>query len=99
MLCVETRCIVILFAFVIQVVCNSMCVNVISGRGPLVRASIAAAREAGRQLRVYAVEKNPAAVVHIQAMVNEQGWHDKVTIIAQDMRTWEPTEKVCIESY
>lgn len=58
------------------------------------RASLAAAREAGRKLRVYAVEKNPAAVVHIQAMVAAQGWHDTVTVIAQDMRLWEPTEKV-----
>jgi hypothetical protein len=45
-----------------------------AGRGPLVRASIRAAAEAGRLLRVYAVEKNPAAVVHIQAMVDREGW-------------------------
>jgi len=37
-----------------------------AGRGPLVRASLRAAKEARRKLKVYAVEKNPAAVVHIQ---------------------------------
>ena len=35
-----------------------------AGRGPLVRASIAAARQADRTIRkIYAVEKNPNAVV------------------------------------
>ena len=34
-----------------------------AGRGPLVRASIRAADEAGRKVRVYAVEKNPNAIV------------------------------------
>jgi hypothetical protein len=67
----------------------------VAGRGPLVRASLAAAAATGRQLRVYAVEKNPSAVVHIQAMVVSQGWEDLVTIVGQDMRLWEPPEKVC----
>ncbi len=49
----------------------------------------------GRRLRVYAVEKNLAAVVHIQGMVVAEGWQDRVTIIAQDMRAWEPPEQVC----
>lgn len=65
-----------------------------SGRGPLVRASLAAAAASGRKLRVYAVEKNPAAVVHIQAMVVSQGWEDVVTIVGQDMRLWQPPELV-----
>jgi len=34
-----------------------------AGRGPLVRASLAAGEESGRKVRVYAVEKNPNAVV------------------------------------
>lgn len=58
------------------------------------RASMAAAKVTGRRLRVYAVEKNPAAIVHIQAMVQAEGWQDVVSIIAQDMRDWEPPEKV-----
>lgn len=34
-----------------------------AGRGPLVRASLRAAKDSQRQIRVYAVEKNPNAVV------------------------------------
>lgn len=34
-----------------------------AGRGPLVSASLRAAREAGRKLKIYAVEKNPNAVI------------------------------------
>lgn len=34
-----------------------------AGRGPLVTASINAARKAERKLKVYAVEKNPNAIV------------------------------------
>lgn len=34
-----------------------------AGRGPLVRAAVAAAQQADRKIRVFAVEKNPNAVV------------------------------------
>ena len=34
-----------------------------AGRGPLVRCSLAAAAKTGRKIKVYAVEKNPNAVV------------------------------------
>lgn len=34
-----------------------------AGRGPLVNASLRAAKQADRKLKVYAVEKNPNAVV------------------------------------
>ena len=34
-----------------------------AGRGPLVRASLRAAHDAKRNIRVYAVEKNPNAVI------------------------------------
>jgi predicted RNA methylase len=42
-----------------------------AGRGPLVRASLAAAHETQRRVRVYAVEKNPNAVVtlHVRRTV------------------------------
>lgn len=50
-----------------------------AGRGPLVRSSMQAAKRAGRRLRVYAVEKNPNAVVHIQAMLRREGWEDDVS--------------------
>jgi protein arginine N-methyltransferase 5 len=64
-----------------------------AGRGPLVRASIAAAEAVGRPLRVYALEKNPAALVHVQAMVaRHPGWSRVVTIVGADMRDWDPPE-------
>ena len=44
-----------------------------AGRGPLVTASLAAAARAGRKLRVYAVEKNPNAVVTLHNLVATQG--------------------------
>lgn len=34
-----------------------------AGRGPLVNATLRAARQAARRVRIYAVEKNPNAVV------------------------------------
>lgn len=34
-----------------------------AGRGPLVNASLRAARHADRKLKIYAVEKNPNAIV------------------------------------
>jgi protein arginine N-methyltransferase 5 len=42
---------------------------------------MAAAAQAGRRLRVYAVEKNPAALVHIQALVAREGWADSVRLV------------------
>lgn len=44
-----------------------------AGRGPLVRASLKAADTTGRKLRVYAVEKNPNAVVTLQNLVISEG--------------------------
>ena len=44
-----------------------------AGRGPLVRASLAAADAAGRPLRVYAVEKNANAVITLQNLVQSEG--------------------------
>ena len=40
-----------------------------AGRGPLVRASLRASEKTGRKLQVYAVEKNPNAVVTLQNLV------------------------------
>ena len=66
-----------------------------AGRGPLVTASLAAARAAGRRLRVWAVEKNPNAVVHLNARAALENWHD-VTIIHADMRDWKAPEQADI---
>ncbi|CAH2061266.1 unnamed protein product [Thlaspi arvense] len=67
-----------------------------AGRGPLVRASLQAAEETGRKLKVYAVEKNPNAVVTLHDLVKTRGWEGTVTVISRDMRFWNAPEKADI---
>lgn len=67
-----------------------------AGRGPLVRASLQAAEETGRKLRVYAVEKNLNAVVTLHSLVKLEGWENVVTIVASDMRCWTSPEEADI---
>ncbi|XP_051129956.1 protein arginine N-methyltransferase 1.5 [Andrographis paniculata] len=67
-----------------------------AGRGPLVRASLQAAEETERKLKVYAVEKNPNAVVTLHSLVKLEGWEDVVTIVSSDMRDWDAPEKADI---
>ncbi|KAL0687219.1 hypothetical protein Bca4012_086896 [Brassica carinata] len=59
-----------------------------AGRGPLVRASLQAAEETGRKMKVYAVEKNPNAVVTLHNLVKMEG--------SCDMRFWSAPEKADI---
>jgi protein arginine N-methyltransferase 5 len=64
-----------------------------AGRGPLVRAAFRAASAAKRTLRVYAVEKNPNAVVTLMAQKESLAqWRDSVTVVSADMRTWQAPE-------
>lgn len=64
-----------------------------AGRGPLVAASLRAARRADVAVAVWAVEKNPNAVHSLRhKRRTEEGWHC-VEVIAQDMRTWEAPRK------
>ncbi|XP_039018708.1 protein arginine N-methyltransferase 1.5-like isoform X1 [Hibiscus syriacus] len=67
-----------------------------AGRGPLVRASLQAAEETGRKLKVYAVEKNPNAVVTLHSLVKLEGWENIVTIVSCDMRLWNAPERADI---
>ncbi|KAK1551262.1 hypothetical protein Q3G72_032999 [Acer saccharum] len=67
-----------------------------AGRGPLVRASLQAAEETGRKLKVYAVEKNPNAVVTLHSLVKLESWENIVTIVSCDMRHWDAPEKADI---
>ncbi|XP_001600397.1 protein arginine N-methyltransferase 5 [Nasonia vitripennis] len=66
-----------------------------AGRGPLVRAALNASANAKRQIKVYAVEKNPNAVLTLQALQQEM-WGDVVTIVSSDMRDWNAPEKADI---
>ncbi|KAM9427168.1 protein arginine N-methyltransferase 5 isoform 1-T1 [Salvelinus alpinus] len=66
-----------------------------AGRGPLVNASLRAAKQADRKLRIYAVEKNPNAVVTLENWKFEE-WGDQVTVVSCDMREWAAPEKADI---
>ena len=48
-----------------------------AGRGPLVRRALVAASQAERNIKLYAVEKNPNAVLTLHAW-KEMEWGDKV---------------------
>ncbi|XP_075346854.1 LOW QUALITY PROTEIN: protein arginine N-methyltransferase 5 [Mycteria americana] len=62
-----------------------------AGRGPLVNATLRAARQAARRVRVYAVEKNPNAVVTLESWQYEE-WGAQVTVVPRDMREWQAPE-------
>ena len=62
-----------------------------AGRGPLVRASLQAAELACRKIHVYAVEKNPNAIVTLLTQ-KEEDWKDRVDVVSSDMRKWNPKE-------
>uniref|UniRef100_A0A3B4EDC2 Protein arginine N-methyltransferase 5 n=1 Tax=Pygocentrus nattereri TaxID=42514 RepID=A0A3B4EDC2_PYGNA len=66
-----------------------------AGRGPLVNSSLRAAKQADRKLRVYAVEKNPNAVITLENWKFEE-WGDQVTVVSCDMRDWAAPEKADI---
>lgn len=60
-----------------------------AGRGPLVTASLQAAKSAGVvHIKIYAVEKNVNAIVTLE-LLNRTKWiQDDVTIVSSDMREW-----------
>ncbi|KAL3859783.1 hypothetical protein ACJMK2_009977 [Sinanodonta woodiana] len=67
-----------------------------AGRGPLVRASLTAANQAQRKIRkIYAVEKNPNAVVTLENL-REEMWGEQVEVVSCDMREWVAPEKADI---
>lgn len=66
-----------------------------AGRGPLVQATLNAAHMAMRNIKLYAVEKNPYAINTLEHRVKHE-WKNMVTLIHEDMRTYEPPEKADI---
>jgi protein arginine N-methyltransferase 5 len=51
------------------------CVMVVgAGRGPLVLASLRAAARAGKKITMFAIEKNPNAVVYLNQLKKSQAW-------------------------
>ncbi|CEG38483.1 protein arginine n [Plasmopara halstedii] len=66
-----------------------------AGRGPLVRSALRAALAANRKTRMFAVEKNPNAVITLRNLKTSEKW-DNVTIVASDMRNWRTDERADI---
>eukprot|EP01134_Creolimax_fragrantissima_P003505 CFRG3505T1 len=63
-----------------------------AGRGPLVRGCLMAAQRADRKIKLYAIEKNPNAIITLQGWKADV-WGDTVTIHSGDMRDFKPAEK------
>jgi len=53
-----------------------------------VKASLRAAGRAEKEIKVWAVEKNPNAIVTLLNLKSDE-WGDKVTVISSDMRDWK----------
>lgn len=66
-----------------------------AGRGPLVRAALNAAEIINQPIKVYAIEKNPNAVLTLQGLQKEI-WGNNVQIVFSDMREWDAPEKADI---
>ncbi|KAL3472118.1 PRMT5 arginine-N-methyltransferase-domain-containing protein [Aspergillus californicus] len=59
-----------------------------AGRGPLVTRAIKASVQAGVEIDLWVVEKNPNAFVLLQRH-NENFWGGKGTLVHSDMRSWK----------
>lgn len=66
-----------------------------AGRGPIVQAALNASYIIGRKIKLYAIEKNPYAISTLEDRVRYE-WKDRVTLVNQDMRVYEPPEKADI---
>mmetsp|Transcript_56820 Transcript_56820/g.122866 ORF Transcript_56820/g.122866 Transcript_56820/m.122866 type:complete len:611 (+) Transcript_56820:71-1903(+) len=63
-----------------------------AGRGPLVVAVRSAAARAKAEVKVWAVEKNPNAVVTLRHRSKLEGWTN-VEVVGEDMRFWDAPRK------
>ena len=65
-----------------------------AGRAPLVKACFKAAKELDRKVFVYAVEKNPNAIITINSYFaqNRNELKDKLAVVCKDVRDWQPPE-------
>ncbi|XP_044756461.1 protein arginine N-methyltransferase 5 [Coccinella septempunctata] len=65
------------------------------GRGPLIQASLNVSHILHRPIKVYAIEKNPYAYNTLLDRV-ENEWDNKVVLVNEDMRVYNPPEKADI---
>lgn len=66
-----------------------------AGRGPLVVAARSASTRANCNMAVWAVEKNPNAIITLQHRKKLEGW-ENVEIVGEDMRFWSAPGKADI---
>ncbi|KAF8340642.1 PRMT5 arginine-N-methyltransferase-domain-containing protein [Cantharellus anzutake] len=66
-----------------------------AGRGGIVSRCLEAIKRSGRNCRLYALEKNPAASITLQERKDEE-WGDAVSLVFGDMRTVQLPEPVDI---
>lgn len=62
-----------------------------AGRGPLVQAVLNVSKILEKHVKVYAVEKNPYAM-NTLVHRNKYEWDSQVTLVKEDMRTWQAPE-------
>jgi len=67
-----------------------------AGRGPLVDCSIRASGQVGVQIKLWVVEKNPNAIVTLEAKMKTTWKNHDVTLVHTDMRQFDPIEKADI---
>lgn len=72
-----------------------------AGRGPIVRSAIRASRRVNRKTNIYALDKNPNAMVTLYNLISKfytgTEWvNENVKVIESDMRYWNPEEKADI---
>lgn len=65
------------------------------GRGPLIQASLNVSYILNRPIKIYAIEKNPFAYNTLLDRV-ENEWNNKVILVNEDMRVYNPPEKADI---
>jgi len=63
-----------------------------AGRGPLVRCVLRAGASAGVRVRVHALEKNPNAVLTLQALQGHDPAFKDVIVVSTDAREWQGPE-------
>ncbi|MBI4821602.1 MAG: hypothetical protein HY791_35400 [Deltaproteobacteria bacterium] len=64
-----------------------------AGRGPLVEATLAAAKELDKRVRLFAIEKNPNAAVTLRQRIRGE-WGDQVRFFEGDMRAFVPERPI-----
>ena len=64
-----------------------------SGRGQLLYSIYQAAKKTGRDVFVYAIEKNPYPIQTIKKRIRENKWENKIKIVHTDIKDYEMEEK------